>query len=251
MSARWTAAEDRVVAGAVSKYGPNQWSRVASLLPRRSAAQCHERWLSTLDPRLSHADWTAEEDALLRQLARHMPNMWRAVAASMPRRTAEQCHTRYVQLGAAQGEEGEPGSGVGPPSDAESDVDDASLAQDAQMLAEANARLTNSLGRRAKRKQRERREEMARFEERVAKHRKEGTRLEVAEVSTLPVLGLNLDGRAIDTAPAATRAVRVRRTLELSPVQRAGQPLAPVSELQRQRVRLQLQKMPPPNGVTL
>ena len=32
------------------KYGKNQWSRIASLLHKKSAKQCKARWYEWLDP---------------------------------------------------------------------------------------------------------------------------------------------------------------------------------------------------------
>ena len=36
----WRNTEDEIMKAAVMKYGKNQWSRIASLLHRKSAKQC-------------------------------------------------------------------------------------------------------------------------------------------------------------------------------------------------------------------
>ena len=36
--------KDEILKAAVMKYGKNQWSRIASLLHRKSAKQCKARW---------------------------------------------------------------------------------------------------------------------------------------------------------------------------------------------------------------
>lgn len=36
--------QDEILKAAVMKYGKNQWSRIASLLHRKSAKQCKARW---------------------------------------------------------------------------------------------------------------------------------------------------------------------------------------------------------------
>jgi len=36
----WRNTEDEILKAAVMKYGKNQWSRIASLLHRKSAKQC-------------------------------------------------------------------------------------------------------------------------------------------------------------------------------------------------------------------
>jgi pre-mRNA-splicing factor CDC5/CEF1 len=36
--------QDEILKAAVMKYGLNQWSRISSLLVRKSAKQCKARW---------------------------------------------------------------------------------------------------------------------------------------------------------------------------------------------------------------
>ena len=40
----WKNSEDEVLKAAVMKYGLNNWSRVSSLLVRKTAKQCKARW---------------------------------------------------------------------------------------------------------------------------------------------------------------------------------------------------------------
>ena len=40
----WRNSEDEILKAAVMKYGLNNWSRVASLLVKKSAKQCKARW---------------------------------------------------------------------------------------------------------------------------------------------------------------------------------------------------------------
>lgn len=40
----WKNSEDEILKAAVMKYGLNQWSRISSLLVRKSAKQCKQRW---------------------------------------------------------------------------------------------------------------------------------------------------------------------------------------------------------------
>lgn len=154
---RWSVTEDEVIKQAVKKYGSNQWNRVASLLSRKSAAQCRARWFEVLKPEISHADWTTTEDSLLLELSRRMPNMWRSISATLGNRSANQCHERYTWL--VTSEELELDNKPGGTS--------AEIGEEAknELKAEASARLANSLGRKAKRKQRERAEDDAKFED--------------------------------------------------------------------------------------
>lgn len=79
------------------KYGKNQWSRIASLLHRKSAKQCKARWYEWLDPSIKKTEWSREEDEKLLHLAKLMPTQWRTIAPIIGR-TAAQCLERYEFL---------------------------------------------------------------------------------------------------------------------------------------------------------
>ena len=55
----WKNTEDEILKAAVMKYGKNQWSRIASLLSRKSAKQCKARWYEWLDPSIKKTGWPA------------------------------------------------------------------------------------------------------------------------------------------------------------------------------------------------
>eukprot|EP01031_Cornospumella_fuschlensis_P034526 gene34526-41803_t len=175
----WKNSEDEILKAAVMKYGKNQWSRVASLLNRKSPKQCKARWYEWLDPSIKKTDWSREEEEKLLHLAKLMPNQWRTIAPIVGR-TAAQCMEHYESLLDAaqaemqeegeQGGEGSGGVGVGsqearklrpgeidptpetkPARPDPVDMDE----EDLEMLAEARARLANTQGKKAKRKSRE------------------------------------------------------------------------------------------------
>lgn len=176
----WTNVEDEILKAAVSKYGLNQWSRVASLLAKKSAKQAKARWNEWLNPNIDKSEWTREEDEKLLSLAKLLPNQWRSIAPIMGR-TATHCVERYQKLledtndVEIEGDENDlrlsgPGieslpatgtSHVGdlninpeskPAKPDEEDMDD----EEKEMLSEARARLANTQGKKAKRKARER-----------------------------------------------------------------------------------------------
>lgn len=138
----------------MAKYGMQQWSRVASLLVRKTARQCKARWTEWLSPAVRKTDWTAAEDEKLLHLARIMPNMWRSIAPMLSR-TATQCLERYNYLltGAGEEEDHDDDAIEGRPARPDFvDMDD----EEQEMLMEARARLANTKGKKAKRKERER-----------------------------------------------------------------------------------------------
>lgn len=176
----WRNTEDEVLKAAVMKYGKNQWSRIASLLHRKSAKQCKSRWFEWLDPGIKKTEWSREEDEKLLHMAKLMPTQWRTIAPIVGR-TAAQCLERYEHLlDKAQKKAFEGGSGE--PDDQQDDPrklkpgeidpnpetkparpDPIDMDEDElEMLSEARARLANTQGKKAKRKARERQLEEAR-----------------------------------------------------------------------------------------
>lgn len=93
----WKNTEDEILKAAVMKYGKNQWARVASLLSRKTAAQCKSRWYEWLDPSIKKTEWSREEEEKLLHLAKLMPNQWRTIAPIVGR-TAGQCVEHYEKL---------------------------------------------------------------------------------------------------------------------------------------------------------
>ncbi|CDK28421.1 unnamed protein product [Kuraishia capsulata CBS 1993] len=173
----WSNVEDEILKAAVQKYGLTQWSRVSSLLARKTAKQAKARWTEWLNPNVKKFEWSREEDEKLLYLAKTMPNQWRSIEAVLGR-TATQCVERYQKLlddaalgqasseyslsgltlesSAATGNSQVGDINLNPESkpampDAE-DMDD----DEREMISEARARLVNTQGKKAKRKTRER-----------------------------------------------------------------------------------------------
>uniref|UniRef100_F6W453 Cell division cycle 5-like protein n=1 Tax=Ciona intestinalis TaxID=7719 RepID=F6W453_CIOIN len=170
----WRNTEDEILKAAVMKYGLNQWSRIASLLHRKSAKQCKARWYEWLDPSIKKTEWSREEEEKLLHLAKLMPTQWRTIAPIIGR-TAAQCleHYEYLLDKAAHNEEDEMG-GDDPRKLKPGEIDPAPETKPArpdpvdmdedehEMLSEARARLANTQGKKAKRKAREKQLEEAR-----------------------------------------------------------------------------------------
>jgi len=162
----WKNTEDEILKAAVMKYGKNGWSRVASLLNRKSARQCKARWYEWLDPSIKKTEWNKDEEEKLLHLAKLMPNQWRTIAPIVGR-TAAQCMEHYERLlDQAQDDADEatddprrlrageidPAPETKPARPDPIDMDE----DEKEMLSEARARLANTAGKKAKRKARER-----------------------------------------------------------------------------------------------
>eukprot|EP00298_Acanthocystis_sp_HF-20_P012865 c20098_g1_i1.p1 GENE.c20098_g1_i1~~c20098_g1_i1.p1 ORF type:complete len:785 (+),score=399.26 c20098_g1_i1:76-2430(+) len=171
----WKNTEDEILKAAVMKYGKNQWSRISSLLVRKSAKQCKARWYEWLDPTIRKVEWSREEEEKLLHLAKLMPAQWRTIAQAMNGRTSSQCMDHYEKLlNAAQDKDGaddgrddprrlRPGEIDPNPETKPARPDPIDMNDDEkEMLQEARARLANTKGKKAKRKVREKQLEEAR-----------------------------------------------------------------------------------------
>ncbi|CDI78717.1 hypothetical protein EAH_00001190 [Eimeria acervulina] len=144
----WRNSEDEILKAAVMKYGLNNWSRVASLLVKKSAKQCKARWYEWLDPSVKKTEWTLEEEEKLLHLAKIMPSQWRTIAPIRGREDPRRLR---------------PGEIDPHPETKPSRADPIDMAEDEkEMLEEARARLANTRGKKAKRKAREKQLEEAR-----------------------------------------------------------------------------------------
>ena len=85
----WKNTEDEILKACVMKYGLNQWSRISSLLTRKSAKQCKARWYEWLDPSIKKTEWSKEEEEKLLHLAKIMPTQWRTIAPIIGRTAAQ------------------------------------------------------------------------------------------------------------------------------------------------------------------
>lgn len=160
----WTNAEDEILKAAVSKYGLSQWSRCLSLLNRKTAKQCKARWYSWLSPEINKSSWTPQEDERLLELAKVLPNQWQTIAPLVGR-SPHQCIERYQKLfddlqgdsdiAAIKASDSTEAMGAIEAKPAKPDA--VEMDEDEQeMISEAKARLANTMGKKAKRKQRER-----------------------------------------------------------------------------------------------
>jgi hypothetical protein len=93
----WSQKDDERLIQIVALVGTKDWNKVAWLMGNRSRAQCAQRWFRTLDPTISKAAWSSEEDDLLRKLvAENKPHHWIAISREMKTRSDLQCRHRYM-----------------------------------------------------------------------------------------------------------------------------------------------------------
>lgn len=96
----WAACEDaRLIAG-IHRFGIDDWVSVARFVGNgRTRAQCAQRWVRGLDPRISKDQWTWEDEQKLLSLVANGENKgWTAIAAAMGNRSDVQCRYHFLQM---------------------------------------------------------------------------------------------------------------------------------------------------------
>lgn len=162
----WSNLEDQILKAAVSKYGTHQWSKIASLLQKKSSRQCEIRWNEYLKPLLDFSQFSKGEDIKLLNLARKLPNQWRTIS-SLLNRPAQTCIERYNKLMLGVGGDATEikkedvvlkTGDINPHTDTQVALPDKEELDDdeREMLAEAKIRLLATQGKKATRKIRER-----------------------------------------------------------------------------------------------
>ncbi|OHS96275.1 hypothetical protein TRFO_37578 [Tritrichomonas foetus] len=95
---QFTLEEDKILRQAIADFGENDWERISSLLPNRSARQCRDRWNKYLSPNVKDSMWTKEEDELLLSLLEKYGNKWSKIATFIEGRSDISIKNRYKQI---------------------------------------------------------------------------------------------------------------------------------------------------------
>ena len=99
-STPWTDIEDLRLVAAIFRFGAKDWRQIAEFVGNdRSSSQCNQRWCRAIDPNISHAPWSADEDQQLLHAVEVLGSKnWCQVAKIINRRTDLQCRYRFQQL---------------------------------------------------------------------------------------------------------------------------------------------------------
>ena len=72
---------------AIIEVGVGSWAVVAHKIQGRTGKQCRERWHNQLNPDITKAAWTTEEELVLLQAHRELGNKWVDIAKRLNGRT--------------------------------------------------------------------------------------------------------------------------------------------------------------------
>jgi hypothetical protein len=104
----WDAQEDAQLLRLVAKFGP-KWSKItenwssesesgAAGRANRTIKQIRERWSNKLDPNISRAPWSKEEDERIFDLHKQFGSSFSCIARHLPGRVPDGVKTRYKTL---------------------------------------------------------------------------------------------------------------------------------------------------------
>jgi hypothetical protein len=96
----WSQPEDvRLLAG-IHRFGADNWGAVAQFVGNgRTRAQCSQRWIRGLDPRICKDKWSdSDEHRLLELVKEDGSKGWTKVATSLGNRSDVQCRYHFFQM---------------------------------------------------------------------------------------------------------------------------------------------------------
>ncbi len=94
----WTVEEEKNLLALTKHHGSHNWHLIAEELGTgRTPVACLRHYQQTLNPELvNSADWSVEEDTLLRDaVERFGAGKWQHIASQLPGRSAQQCLNRW------------------------------------------------------------------------------------------------------------------------------------------------------------
>lgn len=95
---KWASWEDDLLRESVRINGDQNWITVSSMVPKRNAKQCRERWKTQIDPDLNKNEWKPEGDEILISFHEQIGNSWVEIAPHLPGRSPMAVKNRFSWL---------------------------------------------------------------------------------------------------------------------------------------------------------
>jgi hypothetical protein len=93
---RFTAEEDAILSHLLNVVCLPDWEFIASKMPGRTLRQCRERWLNYLNPNLTNAPWTDQEEEILDQKVFEFGTAWNRIRPFLPGRSKNQIRHHWA-----------------------------------------------------------------------------------------------------------------------------------------------------------
>ncbi|OMJ86162.1 hypothetical protein SteCoe_12362 [Stentor coeruleus] len=100
----WTVIEDEILFDLVNSIGKKKWVIVSAKMAKKlgfmskTPKQCRERWLNILDPTITGAKWTDEEDMMLFEKYRTYGASWCKIAKCFSGRSGNSIKNRFYSI---------------------------------------------------------------------------------------------------------------------------------------------------------
>ncbi|ODQ50740.1 hypothetical protein SAICODRAFT_42679, partial [Saitoella complicata NRRL Y-17804] len=87
MKGPWSPAEDAKLLHLVSELGTEKWVTIAQRMQTRTGKQCRERYHNHINPSLTKAPFTREEEDKIREMFEAWGPKWAEMAKRLPGRS--------------------------------------------------------------------------------------------------------------------------------------------------------------------
>ena len=94
----FTQKEDDLLRRIVEEVGEFDWNEVAKRMPNRNARQCRDRWRGYLQPNLTVAPWTVDEDQLVLNKYAEVGPKWSFIRQFLPERSETAIKARWKAI---------------------------------------------------------------------------------------------------------------------------------------------------------
>lgn len=95
---KFSESNDKKLMQFVKTYGTDSWEKIAKLFRNKSPKQCRDRWENYVNPDISKAPWSEEEDNLALKLYSEYGPKWTMVKQHFEKRTANDIRFRVLKL---------------------------------------------------------------------------------------------------------------------------------------------------------